>query len=55
MYIPITIVFENGRNKTYSILIDRKVVYFNLDSLENEPKKVIFNDFDAVLCKVKYE
>ena len=55
MYVPITIVFENGRNKTYSILIDKKVVYFNLDGLENEPKKVIFNDFDAVLCKVKYE
>jgi hypothetical protein len=55
MLVPITVLFEGDRYIHLRLLIDQPEADIDLALLPFEPQKIIFNTFDAVLCKVKYE
>ena len=55
MLVPITVLFEDDRYIHLKLWIDQPEADIDLALLPFEPQKIIFNTFDAVLCKVKYE
>ncbi len=54
MLVPITVLFEDDRYIHLKLWIDQPEADIDLPQLPFEPKKIIFNTYDAVLCKVKY-
>jgi aminopeptidase N len=55
MMIPITVLFEDDRYVHLKIWIDQPETDIDLPPLPFKPKKIVFNTYDAVLCKVKYK
>ena len=53
MYVPLTIKFKGDQFARLRITIDEPVKEFSLPS-PLKPEKIIFNDFNSVLAKVKY-
>lgn len=54
MPVPITVLFEDDRYIHLKLWIDQPEADIDLPRLPFEPKKIVFNTYDAVLCKVKY-
>jgi hypothetical protein len=55
MQVPITVLFEDDMYIHLKLWIDQPEMTIDLPKLPYEPKKIIFNTYDAVLCKVEYE
>jgi hypothetical protein len=55
MLVPITVLFEDDRYIHLKLWIDQPEADIDLPNLPFEPKKIVFNTFDAVLCKVDYK
>ena len=55
MLVPITVLFEDDRYIHLKIWVDKPEADIELPLLPFKPKKIVFNTFDAVLCKVKYK
>jgi aminopeptidase N len=55
MMVPITVLFEDDRYIHLKLWIDQPQVDIDLPALPFEPKEIVFNTYDAVLCKVEYE
>ncbi len=55
MLVPITVLFEEDRYIHLKLWIDMPEADINLPNLPFEPKKIIFNTYDAVLCRVDYK
>ncbi|UCE66832.1 MAG: hypothetical protein JSU85_02140, partial [Candidatus Zixiibacteriota bacterium] len=55
MLVPITVLFEDDRYIHLKLWIDQPEMTIDLPNLPYEPEKIVFNTFDAVLCKVDYE
>ena len=53
--VPITVLFEDDRYIHLKIWVEKPEADIELPILPFEPKKIIFNTFDAVLCKVDYK
>ncbi|HMV25446.1 MAG TPA: M1 family aminopeptidase [bacterium] len=54
MFIPITIDFGDNRKARMRLLVKGPQSEIDLPLLPLEPKKIIFNDFESVLCEVNY-
>lgn len=54
MMVPITVLFEDDRYVHLKIWIDQPEADIDLPPLPLEPEKIVFNTYDAVLCKVRY-
>ncbi len=54
MMVPITVLFEDDRYIHLKIWIDQPETDIDLPLIPFKPKKIVFNTYDAVLCKVKY-
>jgi len=54
MIVPITILFDDDKYIHFKIRVDRPETDIDLPFLPYEPKKIIFNTYDAVLCEVSY-
>ncbi|MEE9553955.1 MAG: M1 family aminopeptidase [candidate division Zixibacteria bacterium] len=55
MLVPITVIFDDDRYIHLKIWVDKPEADIELPLLPFKPKKIIFNTFDAVLCKVDYK
>jgi len=55
MQVPITVLFEDDMYIHLKLWIDQPEMTIDLPKLPYKPKKIIFNTYDAVLCKVDYE
>ncbi len=55
MYVPILIDFGNDQKARVRYLIEGPLTEFQLPLLPLQPKKIIFNDLESVLCEVKTE
>jgi len=55
MIVPITILFNDDRYIHLKVMVDKPEMDIDLPVFPFKPKRVIFNSFDAVLCKVKYD
>ncbi|MEE9553956.1 MAG: M1 family aminopeptidase [candidate division Zixibacteria bacterium] len=55
MLVPITVIFDDDRYIHLKIWVDKPEADIELPNLPFKPKKIIFNTFDAVLCKVDYK
>jgi hypothetical protein len=55
MMIPLTVFFEDDKYIHLKIWVDKPEMDVNLPLLPFKPKKIIFNTYEAALCKVKYE
>ncbi|MEE9553957.1 MAG: M1 family aminopeptidase [candidate division Zixibacteria bacterium] len=55
MLVPITVLAKDGRFVNLKAWIDQPENNIDLPNLPFKPKKIIFNTFDAVLCKVDYK
>jgi len=55
MIVPITILFGDDRYIHLKISVDEPEAEIALPLLPFKPEKIIFNIFDAVLCKVDYK
>jgi len=55
MIVPLTAVFDNNRYVHLKVLVDKPDNIIELPLLPHKPEKIIFNTYDAVLAKVKYE
>lgn len=53
MIVPITLDFGDKRYARLRIVIQGHGAEFDLPTMPLEPKKVIFNDFESVLCEVE--
>ena len=53
MVVPIHIEFSNGSFVKLKIFVQGPLSEVKLPLLPNKPKKIIFNDLESVLCKVK--
>jgi hypothetical protein len=54
MPVPVTILFAHDRYIHLPVWVDRPEQDIELPLLPYKPKKLIFNTYDAVLCKIKY-
>ncbi len=54
MLVPLTVLFADDKYVHIPVLIDGPEKDINLPLLPYKPKKIVFNTYDAVLCKVKY-
>ena len=54
MMVPITVLFKDDRYIHLKLLIDQPEMDIDLPLMPFKPKKIIFNTYDAVLCKVRY-
>lgn len=54
MMVPITVLFGDDGYIHLKLWIDQPEMDIDLPLLPFEPKKIIFNTHDAVLCKVRY-
>ena len=54
MMVPITVLFEDDRYIHLKIWMDQPEIDIDLPPLPFKPKKIVFNTYDAVLCKVRY-
>lgn len=52
MSVPIKIVFQSGDIARIRVLMTGEKAEFDLPTLPQEPKEVIFNDLESVLCTV---
>ncbi len=55
MQVPITVLFPDDMYIHLKLWIDQPEMTIDLPALPYEPKKIIFNTYDAVLCEVDYE
>jgi hypothetical protein len=55
MIVPVTILFDDDKYIHLKVMIDQPEMDVDLPLFPYKPQKVIFNAFDAVLCKVKYD
>ena len=55
MIVPLTILFDDDKYIHLKIRINQPEADIELPLLPYKPKKIIFNTFDAVLCKVDYK
>jgi len=55
MLVPITVLFEGDRFIHFKVWVDQPVTTIDLPLLPYEPKKIIFNTYDAVLGEVEYK
>jgi len=55
MVVPMTVVFEGDQFAHMKYWIDQPQMDIQLPPLPMKPKKIDFNIYDAVLCKVKYK
>ena len=55
MYVPMTIRFKGDKFFRLRVLIDKPVTEFALPPLSLKPERIIFNDLNSVLAKVKYD
>jgi len=53
MYVPITIKFKGNKSVCLRITVNKPTVELSFPS-PMKPEKIIFNDFNSVLAKVKY-
>jgi len=51
MLVPITVLFEGDRYIHFKAWIDQPVTRFDFPPLPYEPKDIIFNTYDAALCR----
>jgi hypothetical protein len=51
----VTILFDDDKYVHLKVMIDQPEMDVDLPLFPYKPQKVIFNSFDAVLCKVKYD
>jgi len=52
MMVPLTVLFDDDRYVDLQLWIDQPQTDIELPKLPLKPKKLIFNAYDAVLCKV---
>jgi hypothetical protein len=55
MLVPITVLFPDEMYIHLKLWIDQPEMTIELPKLPYKPEKIVFNTFDAVLCKVDYE
>lgn len=55
MLVPITVLFEGDRYIHLKLWIDQPEADIDLPGLPFEPKDIVFNTYDAVLCRVDYK
>jgi hypothetical protein len=55
MIVPLKIDFGDDKFTRVKALITGKVMEFDLPLMPLEPKKIIFNDLESVLCDVNTE
>lgn len=55
MYVPVKIVYNNKVFHRERVLIKGKVSSFVIEDLKFLPQKVIFNDYNAVLCEYEID
>lgn len=55
MVVPLTVVFEGDQFAHLKYWVDQPETDIQLPPLPLEPKKIDFNTYDAVLCKVNYK
>ena len=55
MAVPMTVVFEGDQFAHMKYLINQPQMDIQLPLLPMKPKKIDFNTYDAVLCRVKYK
>jgi hypothetical protein len=55
MMVPLTILFKDDKYLHLKIWVDQPEMDVDLPLLPYKPEKIIFNTYDAVLCKVNYE
>ena len=55
MVVPLTVFFEDDKYVNLKVLVDQPELDVDLPLLPFKPKKIIFNSYDAVLAKVKYD
>ena len=55
MMVPLTILFKDDKFVHLKVWVDQPEMDVDLPLLPLKPEKVIFNSYDAVLAKVKYE
>lgn len=53
MLVPVTLDFGKHRRYTTRFLVDSKNSEFAFPPCDKEPEKVIFNDYESVLCEVE--
>ncbi|MCP4583913.1 MAG: hypothetical protein GY839_20060 [candidate division Zixibacteria bacterium] len=53
MLVPVTVIFEGGRFIHFKVWVNKPTDDIELPPLPYKPKEVIFNTYDAVLCKLK--
>jgi hypothetical protein len=54
MYVPVQIRMKSGSSAYGRVLVNHATSDYNYEVAE-EPEKVIFNPFEAVLCTVEEE
>jgi hypothetical protein len=54
MPVPVTLDFGDNRLARLRVMIQGPGGEFDLPIMPLEPKKIIFNDFESVLCEVEY-
>jgi hypothetical protein len=54
MVVPLTVIFDDDKYVNLKVLVDQPEMDIDLPLLPFKPKKIIFNSYDAVLAKVKY-
>jgi hypothetical protein len=55
MQVPITVLFADDMYIHLKLWIDQPEMTIDLPKLPYKPEKIVFNTYDAVLCKVDYE
>jgi len=51
MIVPLTVIFDDDRYIHFKIWVDKPEEIIELPLLPYEPKKIIFNTYDAVLAR----
>jgi aminopeptidase N len=55
MMVPLTVFFKDDKYVHLKVWVDQPEMDVDLPLLPYKPEKIIFNTYDAVLCKVKYQ
>jgi hypothetical protein len=55
MVVPLTVFFKDDKFVHLKVLVDKPEIDIDLPILPYKPEKIIFNTYDAVLAKVRYE
>jgi len=53
--VPITVLLDDDNYIDLKFWVDQPELEIDLPILPLEPKQIIFNTYDAVLCKVDYK